>query len=194
MKKKSLGLIIAGLSLILVLAAIDVFAWGGHGYRGGRHNYYNHGFHSGYYHGYYGNFGWGYRNPSWYNYSAVAPSTGAFVAYLPGGYSTVMVGGTPYYYCAGYYFRPYSGGYVIVPAPVISKTVAAAPEEPKTASPAAAQPEQASGDTTTINIPNSKGEFTPVRLVKHKEGYLGAQGEFYAGHPTVDQLKTLYGK
>ena len=44
-----------------------------------------------------------------------------------------------------------------------------------------------------INIPNSKGGFTPVRLIKHKNGYIGPQGEFYAGHPTVDALKALYG-
>jgi hypothetical protein len=140
------------------------------------------------------------------------------------------VGGTPYYYCGGYYFRPYSSGYVIVPAPAVSTAAAPAPaaaatsqaqgsgqqtssqatvqasqssdqsnslnsanEEPKTASGTVAQPKSALKDTATINIPNSKGGFTPVRLVKHNNGYIGPQGEFYAGHPTVEQLKALYG-
>jgi hypothetical protein len=192
MQKKTYGLkqgIIVGLSLILVLAAIDVFAWGGYGYRGNRHHY-NHGFYNGYYHG---NYGGGVHWPYWYNYNVVSPSIGGFVAYLPDGYTTVIVSGTPYYYCAGYYFRPYSSGYVIVPAPVVSNSSVAASEEPKTASAVTAQPKPESKDTATITIPNSKGGFTPVRLVKHNNGYLGPQGEFYAGHPTVDQLKALYG-
>jgi hypothetical protein len=225
MKKKTFGInlgIIVGLSLIMVLTAIDASAWGG--YRGGRYHY-NHGFYSGYYH--HGNYGWGYPWPYWYDYNVVSPSIGGFVAYLPDGYTTVIVGGTPYYFCGGYYFRPYSTGYVIVPAPVAAVATPApqtqgtgsgtqqqsssitteqtspssvqlqslntAGEEPKTASGAIAQPKPALKDTATINIPNSKGGFTPVKLVKHNNGYLGPQGEFYAGHPTVDQLRALYG-
>jgi hypothetical protein len=76
---------------------------------------------------------------------------------------------------------------------VVSNSSVAASEEPKTASAVTAQPKPESKDTATITIPNSKGGFTPVRLVKHNNGYLGPQGEFYAGHPTVDQLKALYG-
>jgi hypothetical protein len=89
---------------------------------------------------------------------------------------------------------PYSNGYRVVPAPATSQD-----QEP-TAAPAssdeqsiAAQPKSASNDTATINIPNTKGSFTPVRLVKHKDGYIGPQGEFYAGHPTIAALKALYG-
>ncbi len=46
----------------------------------------------------------------------------------------------------------------------------------------------------TINIPNSDGTYTPVQISKRDGGYTGPQGEFYSGHPTVDQLKILYGK
>ena len=230
MQKKTYGSkpeLIIGLSLIIVLSAINAFAWGG--FRGGRH-YYNHGYYHGYYHNH---FGWGFHGPYLYgynyDYNVVVPPIGGFVAYLPDGYTTVIIGGTPYYFCGGYYFRPYSSGYVIVPAPVASTTAAPAPaaaatsqaqgsgqqtssqataqafsseqpnslnsalEEPKTASGVAAQPKSALKDTATINIPNSKGGFTPVRLVKHNNGYIGPQGEFYAGHPTVEQLKALYG-
>ena len=45
----------------------------------------------------------------------------------------------------------------------------------------------------TVSIPNSNGTFTAVKLTKHGKGYLGPQGEFYIGHPTVAQLKALYG-
>jgi hypothetical protein len=228
MDKKMSGLkigMVCVFSLIIAMSAIDASAWGGH--RGGGYPY-HHGFYHGYYHG---SYGWGFHSrPYWYDYDLVVPPIGGFVAYLPDGYTTVIVGGNPYYYCGGYYFRPYSSGYVIVPAPAASNSAATtatsqaqgsgsgeqqqassgtaaqvspsseankeakslnnAGEEPKTI---AAQPKSAANDTATINIPNSKGGFTAVRLVKHKDGYIGPQGEFYAGHPTVDQLKALYG-
>lgn len=47
-------------------------------------------------------------------------------------------------------------------------------------------------DTVVINIPGTKGGYIPVRLKKTKFGYIGPQGEFYI-HPTIDQLKALYG-
>lgn len=49
-------------------------------------------------------------------------------------------------------------------------------------------------DTVTIYVPNSNGSYTPITLVKHGNGYLGPQGEYYAGNPTVAQLKVLYGR
>ena len=157
------------------------------GYRGNG-NYY----HSGNSHRYYrGNYGrrsyWPYR------------SIGTYFTYLPDYYTTVYVDGSPYYYCDGYYFSPYSnGGYVIVPEPV-STVASQEPEAIVQSSPSEtdeqpiAPQSKASHDTVTINVPNSKGGFTPVRLVKNKNGYIGPQGEFYAKHPTVTALKALYG-
>jgi len=49
-------------------------------------------------------------------------------------------------------------------------------------------------DTVTIYVPNSNGSYTPITLVKHGNGYIGPQGEYYAGNPTVAQLKVLYGR
>jgi hypothetical protein len=93
---------------------------------------------------------------------------------------------------------------VIVPEPVSAAAATSQDQESEATvqapssseadkQPIAAQSKSASHDTTTINIPNSKGGFTPVRLVKHKNGYIGPQGEFYTGHPTVAALKALYG-
>ncbi len=48
-------------------------------------------------------------------------------------------------------------------------------------------------DEVIINIPTSNGGFTPVRLTKHGTGYIGPQGEYYEGNPTVRQLEVLYG-
>jgi hypothetical protein len=202
-------LMIIGLSVIVMLSAIDACAWRvGVSYRGGYHgsahggfrggyNHYYPGFHHGYY---YSGYGYGPRWPYGYDF---APGIGTFVTYLPDVYETVIINGHTYYFAGGYYFRPYSSGYVIVPEPVsvapatVQTQKSEATAQTSSSSDAdkqpVAQPKSASHDTITVNIPNSKGGFTPVALVKNKDGYLGPQGEFYAGHPTVDELKALYG-
>lgn len=126
-----------------------------------------------------------YRSGRWYRsgwlgFDFVVPSLaiGAVVDVLPLGYSTVVIGGVPYYYYEDAYFRPYPrGGYVVVPAPAMVPAVPAS-----------------AGEKLEIHIPNSGGGYTAVTLVKYKDGYIGPQGEFYKGNPTVDQLKVLYGK
>lgn len=62
--------------------------------------------------------------------------------------------------------------------------------------PAAAAPVvvQSQVPSFIVNIPNSDGTFTAVKLVKQDNGYVGPQGEYYNSHPTVEQLKVLYGK
>jgi hypothetical protein len=212
-RSKKAGLFI-GFCLIVALSASSTSAWHG----GGRFGGYHHGF--GFNHGY---SGWGFYRPYWgVNFSFATPQIGAVVAYMPEGYRTYVVNGVRYYYCDGYYFRSCPSGYVIVPQPVTSsvsvsattaKTQAAAtaqqsetsvstPSQGQSAVATASQTEQgaiaqsttASDNAVMINIPNSKGEFTAVKLVKYKDGYKGPQGEFYKGHPTVDQLRVLYGK
>jgi hypothetical protein len=63
--------------------------------------------------------------------------------------------------------------------------------------PASAVPSQQSvaasvNDSFDIHIPNGNGSFTLVTLQKTEKGFLGPQGEFYADHPTEDQLKARY--
>jgi len=149
------------------------------GFRGGNNHYY-HNFYHGYSHGYHG---WGPFWPYW--------SIGAYVTSLPDDYTTYYVGGDPYYYSDGSYFTPYSSGYMVVPAPDLSNATTAQPVVQ--ASPETEQPKAEPSGPITINIPTSKGGFTPVRLTKSKGGYIGPQGEYYAGHPTVDALRVLYG-
>ncbi len=158
--------------LMLTLFCSNAFAWGGHG--GGRYHYRG---------------GRWYSHPDWFwfDVGVTALTIGAIVEALPPRYTTVVVAGAPYYYYDTVYYRPYySGGYIVVPAPVVSPNVVSVP--------AVTQPQTVSGETVTINVPNSNGSYTPVTLVKHKDGYIGPQGEYYPGHPTVDQLKALYGK
>ena len=170
------------LCLLLVLCSSEAFAWGGghyggHYYRGGR--WYRHG---------------------WFGFDVVvtALAIGALVDGLPPRYNTVVVGGVPYYYYDNTYYRPYPGGYVVVPAPVMTQPVYVAPEtaQPVVITPTApaGYPQAQTPEMVTINIPNSRGSYTPIPLRKSGNGFIGPQGEYYSEHPTVDQLKTLYGK
>jgi hypothetical protein len=136
----------------------------------------------------------------------VRPGPGAYVEYLPDGSSAIIVRGVPYYYYNGAYFRPHATGYVVVPAPdesaepsdqVAPSSAAPATQQIQTAPASGEQGKSLSStpasDTVTVSVPNAKGGYSTVKLVKHNGGYVGPQGEFYSGHPTVDQLKALYG-
>jgi hypothetical protein len=92
----------------------------------------------------------------------------------------------------------YSSGYMVVAGPANAIVEVPTLLEPDQAQGTISgthpvQSKSTSHDTTTINVPNSKGGFTQVTLVKNKNGYVGPQGEFYDIHPTVDELKLLYG-
>ncbi len=43
-----------------------------------------------------------------------------------------------------------------------------------------------------ITILNPNGSYTQVTLTKYGEGYIGPQGEYYQGNPSIEQLKFLY--
>jgi hypothetical protein len=176
--------------------------------------------------------GWHRDRWGWFGLgvAASALTVGSVVASLPYGYTTVEVGGSPYYYYDNVYYRSGSGGYVVVDAPVATVFR----ETPSGYAPVVingityyvnngvyyvytsygyqivqppvtvAQPLVAtftpvkpvttdSNNAFTINVPNKHGGFTPVKLIKHNNGYVGPQGEYYE-RPTVDQLKALYGE
>ncbi len=159
--------IVIVLLVVLALSYSDALAWG---HRDGRY----------YYHG-----GRWYR-PAWFGFDVAvsALTVGVIIRALPVGYTTVVVAGRPYYYYDNVYFRTCPSGYIVVPAPAEMPVVLVAPTGPQAPT----------GETVTINVPNSTGGYTPVTLVKYKDGYLGPQGEYYRGNPTVNQLKALYGK
>jgi hypothetical protein len=166
-------------------SSAGVMARGGGFHDGG---YHGGGFHDG---GYRGGYGW---------------SSGFHHSYCWGGFyigpewfwgPTIVVGGIPYYYYGGTYYTAYDNALVAVAPPV--ETVAQASAAPQAAAPAASQvtsvqgPTRLSGDTVTVNVPGEKGAFTAVKLVKANKGYIGPQGEYYPDHPTVEELKVLYG-
>jgi hypothetical protein len=39
-----------------------------------------------------------------------------------------------------------------------------------------------------VNVPNAKGGYIAVKLVKSDKGYIGPEAESYPNHPTVDDL------
>jgi len=171
-------LIVIFFLLSLSLSYSNAFAWGGHG--GHSHYYYrgSHWYHSGWF---FGSF-------------ATGLAVGTLVATLPPYYEIVYVGGAPYYYYDSVYYRPCSTGYIVVPAPAAITVVRAPVATTVVAAPVVTQSEVTSGETIVINIPNASGGYAPVTLTKHKTGYIGPQGEYYEGHPTVEQLRVLYGK
>ena len=116
----------------------------------------------------------------WFDIALFHPPIGAVVTFLPFGFRTVVIGGLTYYHFNNIYYRACPSGYVVVPMPGVSQNVIAT--------------QNLSGEKVPINIPNSNGSYTTIMLVKQGDGYLGPQGEYYSDNPTIEQLKTLYGK
>ncbi|MCU0666949.1 MAG: hypothetical protein MUF05_07640 [Candidatus Omnitrophica bacterium] len=168
MPRNKVLVIVAVLVAFTAFYSSDAFAWGS---RGGHGRYYYHGGH--------------WDNGWFWGFFAAGLTIGTIVAALPPRHQVVYVSGTPYYYYDDVYYRPCHCGYVVVPAPKTTTIVV---------NPAVAQIAATSGETILINIPNSSGGYTSVSLTKHKTGYIGPQGEYYQGHPTVEQLRALYGK
>ena len=80
---------------------------------------------------------------------------------------------------------PYPGPAMMAAAPSVS---AAYP----TGSPSVPLQPVPANNPMEINIPNGDGSYTSITLTKTEKGFLGPQGEFYADHPTMDQLRERY--
>jgi hypothetical protein len=48
-------------------------------------------------------------------------------------------------------------------------------------------------DYVAVNITNSNGSISQVRLRKHGVGYVGTRGEYYNHLPNEDELRPIYG-
>ena len=125
--------------------------------------------------------------PGWFNFGFVisTPSIRTVITTLPFGYTTMVIRGVPYYRYNNIYYKSHYSGYIVVPAPLIAANVVYA---------ASTQSQILPEKTVIINVPNLNGSYTSVTLVKSGSGYIGPQGEYYAGNPTIEQLKVLYGK
>jgi hypothetical protein len=57
-----------------------------------------------------------------------------------------------------------------------------------------AKPEkQDAANIVTVNVTNSNGSFTPVKLAKQGDNYVGPKGEVYDHLPSEAELKSVYG-
>ena len=81
--------------------------------------------------------------------------------------------------------------YYYSPAPIVVSPPAPPTTYPAVA-PSAPLPQASVNNSFEINIPNGNGSSTSVTLTKTEKGFLGPQGEFYADHPTEEQLKARY--
>jgi hypothetical protein len=224
--KNKLLLTLIILMVIISIATPDAYARGGRYYRHGDKYYYRS--------------GW-----FWFGAAATTLALGSILASLPYERTTVFVGGVPYYYYDGIYYRPCPGGYMVVSAPfgaviptipqgyppVVVDGVAyyningvtymytpygyqvvPAPQAVVNGYPVVqnGQMNQAvqnvpvtqgavstaanTEEAFTVNIPNSKGGYTPVLLKRSGNGFIGPQGEYYTEFPKIEQLKVMYGK
>ena len=175
--KRVIGLVLAG--ALLFMPCGQAFAehggYGGHG--GGHYNYNN---------GRYYRSGW-----TWFGIGATALAIGAVIASLSPRREVIVVNGLTYYYDDGVYYRPYSGGYIVVQQPVLVQQPIVVQQSTSTV---VAAPVNSTEETFVVNIPNNDKTFTAVTLVKSGNGYVGPQGEFYSSHPSIKQLRVLYGK
>lgn len=106
---------------------------------------------------------------------------GGVIKVLPPHHRIIVVRGVRYYYYNDIYYTDCPLGYVVVPQPVLEAQVVVPVEV-------------ASGEVVTIYIPQAKGGYAAVTLTRYNGGYIGPQGEYYLGHPSVQQLTALYGR
>ena len=48
-------------------------------------------------------------------------------------------------------------------------------------------------NSVTVNITNSNGSVSQVKLQKYGVGYIGTRGEYYRTMPTEEHLRVVYG-
>jgi hypothetical protein len=97
-------------------------------------------------------------------------------------YISPIVGGLTYLYLYSLANRKKETTYYVMPGTVEKIVVSSE------------RPIRGRSESVVINIPNSNGSYTQVTLTKSGDGYVGPQGEYYTGHPTVEELKVLYGE
>jgi len=118
------------------------------------------------------------------HYLYVAPPRGAAITVVPAGAMRLRFGTARYRYYGGTYYRHTPAGFIVVerPATVYLDRV---PDAPDTVfvEPAGRQ----------VDVRNTNGSVTPVRLEQVGEKWQGPKGEYYDAFPTEDQLRSAYG-
>ena len=205
--KKLIKMILLVLIIIIIALPTNSYSWGREGFH---HGYYYRGYHHwGYYHGYYpywffphgyiiitlGDVPYYYWGGYYYLYDdpafvMVTPPVGAVIGTVPDNYEQIIINGQTYYTYNGTYYKKVENGYQIVTPPVIVSTNKA----PATKDQGKNINQNTTPESFTVNIPNSKGGYTPVIIKRSGTGFVGPQGEYYKEFPSVAQLKAMYVK
>ena len=121
-------------------------------------------------------------------YVVIPAPVGVMVPSLPEPHRTIVIDGVTYHEYDGVYYKGGPAGYAVVP---IAQATPGANGPAVVASASAPAPMS----STTVNVPNKNGSYTPVTLQPSSSGmYIGPQGELYPNLPTVQQLQNMYGK
>lgn len=118
-------------------------------------------------------------------YVIIEPPIGAIVPVLPQGYTRVIIDQRPFFYYADSYYVATSAGYQVVASPDNFLSNASTVDKSEIAKEI---------NSYDIYIPNHNGSYTLVTLKKISKGFQGPKGEIYPEHPTLEQLKAMYGK
>ncbi len=146
-----------------------------------------------------------YSNGSFYRrfgdaYLAAPAPVGAVVRTIPRAYKPIVIDGANYYIVHGSVYMQTPIGYQVMPQkPFMIEKASTDQKDMMSIPPQTTLNSQQSVGTdaeesVTINIPNSKGGYTPVTIKKSGDGFVGPQGEQYQEFPKVEQLKTKYAK
>lgn len=122
-------------------------------------------------------------------YVITPPPVGAVVSTIPADFQPVIINGMTYYTNNGVYYVYTPNGYQAVPQPVVQSVPIMVQPAP---TPVTVTTD--TGESFTVNIPNSQGGYTAVVIKRSGKGFVGPQGEFYSEFPKVSQLKAMYGK
>lgn len=154
-------------------------------YHGHKHHKYhrNHKWHRRHH---YDHFGRRWRRPHYKHHSGILVS-------LPHGGRYKYHHGKRYYFHSGVYYAKSDCGTYWYPAPVeIHKHYHSSPKPKVTHIYESDLDSSADASEFVINIKNSEGEYTKIKIKKHYHGYMGPQGEYYDSFPEVAQLKAMY--
>ena len=146
-----------------------------------------------------------YANGSFYRrfgdaYLAAPAPVGAIVRTIPPNYNPIVIDGAIYYIIHGSVYLQTLNGYQVMPQkPFMIERYASEQNNVVNIPPQTALSNQQHApanaeESFTVNIPNSKGGYTPVTIKKSGDGFIGPQGEYYQEFPKVEELKIKYAK
>ena len=123
-----------------------------------------------------------------FGFVAIAPPMGVIVPVLPFGYAAFHYGpGLDFYCMGGIYYRHVPEGYMVVPEDEFERNRRRERHGDRHGSRGNSREREYSE-----YIPDTDGTITSVKFEKSDSGYLGFQGEFRDGKPSMFGLSMLF--